>query len=38
MDEILHEWQRHGCVMSGSTEVVRWHTNMVTGEYVGYPD
>ncbi len=25
-------------VMSGSTEVVRWHTNMVTGEYVGYPD
>lgn len=25
-------------VMGGSTEVVRWHTNMVTGEYVGYPD
>ena len=25
-------------VMSGGTEVVRWHTNMVTGEYVGYPD
>ena len=25
-------------VMNGSTEVVRWHTNMVTGEYVGYPD
>jgi len=25
-------------VMSGSTEQVRWHTNMVTGEYVGYPD
>lgn len=25
-------------VMSGSTEIVRWHTNMVTGEYVGYPD
>jgi hypothetical protein len=25
-------------VMSGSTEVVRWHTNMKTGEYVGYPD
>ncbi len=22
----------------GSYEVVRWHTNMVTGEYVGYPD
>lgn len=25
-------------VYSGSYEVVRWHTNMVTGEYVGYPD
>lgn len=25
-------------VCSGSTEIVRWHTNMVTGEYVGYPD
>lgn len=25
-------------VMSGSTEIVRWHTNMVTGEYFGYPD
>ena len=25
-------------VMSGATEIVRWHTNMVTGEYVGYPD
>lgn len=25
-------------VMSGSTEVVRWHTNMKTGEYVGYPE
>ena len=25
-------------VMSGSTQVIRWHTNMVTGEYVGYPD
>lgn len=23
---------------AGSYEVVRWHTNMVTGEYVGYPD
>ena len=22
----------------GSYERVRWHTNMVTGEYVGYPD
>ena len=22
----------------GSYETVRWHTNMVTGEYVGYPD
>lgn len=22
----------------GSYEEVRWHTNMVTGEYVGYPD
>lgn len=27
-----------GGVMSGSTQVVRWHTNMKTGEYVGYPD
>lgn len=25
-------------VMNGSTEVVRWHTNMKTGEYYGYPD
>jgi hypothetical protein len=25
-------------VYSGSYQVVRWHTNMVTGEYVGYPD
>lgn len=25
-------------VCSGHTEIVRWHTNMVTGEYVGYPD
>ena len=25
-------------VYAGSTEVVRWHTNMKTGEYVGYPD
>ncbi len=25
-------------VMNGSTEVVRWHTNMKTGEYIGYPD
>lgn len=25
-------------VYCGQTEVVRWHTNMVTGEYVGYPD
>ena len=25
-------------VYAGSTQVVRWHTNMVTGEYVGYPD
>lgn len=24
-------------VYSGSYEMVRWHTNMVTGEYVGYP-
>ena len=22
----------------GDYEVVRWHTNMVTGEYVGYPE
>lgn len=25
-------------VYGGSYEVVRWHTNMVTGEYVGYPN
>jgi hypothetical protein len=25
-------------VMSGSSQQVRWYTNMVTGEYVGYPD
>lgn len=25
-------------VCQGSTEVVRWHTNMVTGKYVGYPE
>lgn len=25
-------------VYTGSYEYVRWHTNMVTGEYVGYPD
>ena len=25
-------------VCSGHTEIVRWHTNMVTGEYVGYPE
>lgn len=25
-------------VYSGSYQRVRWHTNMVTGEYVGYPD
>ena len=25
-------------VMSGSSQVVRWHTNMVTGEYFGYPE
>ena len=25
-------------VYNGSYSVVRWHTNMVTGEYVGYPD
>lgn len=25
-------------VCSGSTRIVRWHTNMVTGEYVGYPE
>ena len=25
-------------VYCGSYEVVRWHTNMVTGEYVGYPN
>lgn len=24
-------------VYSGSYEKVRWHTNMLTGEYVGYP-
>lgn len=25
-------------VYTGSYEEVRWHTNMKTGEYVGYPD
>lgn len=25
-------------VMNGGTKMVRWHTNMKTGEYVGYPD
>jgi hypothetical protein len=25
-------------VYSGSYTMVRWHTNMVTGEYVGYPE
>lgn len=25
-------------VYTGSYHIVRWHTNMVTGEYVGYPD
>lgn len=25
-------------VYTGSYQMVRWHTNMVTGEYVGYPD
>lgn len=25
-------------VYCGDYEKVRWHTNMVTGEYVGYPD
>lgn len=25
-------------VYTGSYSYVRWHTNMVTGEYVGYPD
>lgn len=25
-------------VYSGSYERVRWHTNMVTGEYVGFPE
>lgn len=25
-------------VYTGSYQQVRWHTNMVTGEYVGYPD
>lgn len=25
-------------VYTGSYQCVRWHTNMVTGEYVGYPD
>jgi hypothetical protein len=24
-------------VYTGTVEIVRWHTNMVTGEYVGYP-
>lgn len=38
-------WTKYVCsgrgmagVMNGCTERVRWHTNMVTGEYVGYPD
>lgn len=25
-------------VYTGTVEYVRWHTNMVTGEYVGYPE
>lgn len=25
-------------VYTGSYEIVRWHTNMVTGEFVGYPE
>ena len=25
-------------VYTGTIRYVRWHTNMVTGEYVGYPD
>lgn len=25
-------------VYNGQYQIVRWHTNMVTGEYVGYPD
>ena len=25
-------------VYCGSYEITRWHTNMVTGEYVGYPN
>ena len=25
-------------VYTGSYQTVRWHTNMVTGEYVGYPE
>ena len=25
-------------VFTGSIAIVRWHTNMVTGEYVGYPE
>lgn len=25
-------------VYCGRTEIVRWHTNMKTGEYVGYPE
>lgn len=25
-------------VYTGSYVITRWHTNMVTGEYVGYPD
>lgn len=25
-------------VYTGSYQCVRWHTNMVTGEYVGYPE
>lgn len=25
-------------VYTGSYRIVRWHTNMVTGEYIGYPN
>ena len=25
-------------VMNGSSEIVRWHTNMKTGKYVGFPN
>lgn len=38
------KFQSEGCgrgmcgVYSGSYQYVRWHTNMVTGEYVGYPE